>query len=188
MKDLLSLLAIIIITAGSLDAKPVDVVTARQAGEYFLRYKTENGLVQNIHNLQLVYTSSSDPLLTLSPDGHVVYYYIFNTESGFIIISGDDCVLPVLGYSDEKPFRTNNIARGMAKWLEGYKNQIRFAITNNLTPTEEIKNAWAELTSNTNINTSDFDSRSSVDPLVQTKWDQPAPYNELCPGESVTGC
>lgn len=180
MKNLLSLFALILISFANLNAKPVDLATAKKAGLNFLRHKTTSPEFDKISDLTLVFKAASSDELT-------VYYYVFNTPDGFVIVSGDDCVLPILGYSDEKAFRTTNMVPSLRKWLDSYKAQIRYAIHHNLPPTAEIIQAWEELKGNLDIN-APVDNRNSVDPLVQTKWDQPAPYNELCPEGSVTGC
>lgn len=56
----------------------------------------------------------------------------------FTIVSGDDAVLPILGYSTESNFDPNNIPPNVAKWFEGYKNEIRYIIENDIQSTAEI--------------------------------------------------
>jgi hypothetical protein len=75
------------------------------------------------------------------------YFYVFNINQnqGFIIVSADDVVSPVLGYSTQKAFISQNIPTSVAKWLEGYKSQIRFAIEKNMSATPEIINEWNQL-------------------------------------------
>ena len=186
MKSLISLLAIFILALSSLIAKPVDSHTAKIVGGNFLKYKTGLSAAQSDINLTLVYTSTST-LTDPSMAEPVACFYVFNFANGFVIVSGDDVVRPVLGYSHERSFRTENMAEAVAKWLEGYKSQIRYAIMHDLQPDQEIINAWAELKGG-DLEFQEHQNRSSVPALVQTQWDQPAPYNELCPGGSVTGC
>ncbi|MDR0872106.1 MAG: Spi family protease inhibitor, partial [Prevotellaceae bacterium] len=59
-------------------------------------------------SLQLLYKSSSNStsgngigILRSAPADETVYFYVFGTENndGFVIVSGDDRVTPVLGYS-----------------------------------------------------------------------------------------
>jgi len=180
MKILYSFFAIFILALSSLHAKPVDQATAQVAGLNFLNYKTDASDLHQFSDLKLIFRASSS-------DEAATYFYVFNFNSGFVIVSGDDCVLPILGYSNEKEFRTTPMVSSMTKWLESYKSQIRYAIVNKLEPTSEITSKWEELKGN-NGNFHSSSSRGNVAPLVQTTWDQPAPYNELCPGGSVTGC
>jgi hypothetical protein len=180
MKKLLTSFLFLCFSLSFLNAKPVNEYSAKLAGFNFLRYKAASISIHGIDELQLIYkTTSTDDVTT--------YFYVFNFEHGFIIVSGDDVVLPILGYSGEKEFQTTRMAPNVSKWLESYKSQIRFAIVNKLDATPEIIQAWEELKSNEGaVNSSS--QRASVDPLLHTIWDQPAPYNDLCPGGSVTGC
>ncbi|HZV70683.1 MAG TPA: thiol protease/hemagglutinin PrtT [Saprospiraceae bacterium] len=180
MKFLLSLLSFLLISLLPLHAKQVDLTTAKIAGSNFIYYKTDSPNLNQGEELKLIYTSASS-------DGSTIYFYVFNFNNGFVIVSGDDCVLPVLGYSNEKEFRVKPMVSSMTKWLENYKAQIRYAIVNHLPATTEITNSWEELKGN-NGTIHPSTSRNSVDPLLQTTWDQPSPYNALCPGGSVTGC
>ncbi len=180
MKYLFSFFSLLILFLSSLSARQVDQTTAEIAGLNFIRYKTDSPDINQPNELKLVFQATSS-------DASTTYYYVFNFTNGFVIVSGDDCVLPILGYSNEKAFRTTPMVPSMTKWLETYKEQIRFAVVNKLPPTPEITTAWEELKGNTgSINSPS--SRNRAAPLIQTTWDQPYPYNELCPGGSVTGC
>ncbi len=172
-------------------AKPVSESTAKQVGANFLSTKTS--LPANVSELTLVYTMTNHTQT-------IPYFYVFNIENkGFIIVSGDDTVLPVLGYSDEGIFVTENIALQVAKWLENYKEQIRYIVENNIPATTEIQAEWEELQKDrtllkTQQSAYSTFSTQAVSPLVQTKWNQ-APYvNAQCPYDNsyneltVTGC
>ncbi len=119
--------------------------------------------------------------------GATVLYRVFNVgDAGFVIISGDDLVMPVLGYSTEGEFPAGNTPINVAKWLEGYKAQIRGAIAAGTGPNPEVQAEWQRWE---HPQTGMLQGAArSVGPLLQTTWDQPAPYNALCPGGSVTGC
>lgn len=118
-------------------------------------------------------------------------FYIFNTGDGFVIVSADDIAYPVLGYSDEGSFNTDNIGPNTLNWLRGYQRQIQFGIDNNIAATEEISNQWYKLQNG--IRTPQRNTRS-VSSLLATRWNQSAPYNNLCPYDNeantrtVTGC
>ena len=118
-------------------------------------------------------------------------FYIFNTGDGFVIVSADDIAYPVLGYSDEGSFNTDNIGTNTLNWLRGYQRQIQFGIDNDIAATEEISNQWYKLQNG--IRTPQRNTRS-VSSLLATRWNQSAPYNNLCPYDNeantrtVTGC
>ena len=64
------------------------------------------------------------------------YYYVFNAgnDGGYVIVSGDDRVEPILGYVDKGSFDPNNIPENMRSWLQLYADQIKFIIDNDIQP------------------------------------------------------
>jgi len=105
-------------------------------------------------SLQLLYKSSSsvekgnaNAKLRAASANETVYFYVFGTENndGFVIVSGDDRVVPVLGYSDTNGFSADDMPENLRWWLGEYAKQIQFAIDNNIEPTAEVKQQWADL-------------------------------------------
>ena len=107
-------------------------------------------------------------------------YYVFNrgTNEGYVIVSGDDQTLPVLGYTDSGEFDYEQLPANMRSWLKGYENQLadirehpeRMAAAPRYAPVHD-----------------------AIDPMITTRWNQGSPYNDECPmyftlGRSVTGC
>ena len=80
-------------------------------------------------------------------------YYIFNVrdktnpkdKNGFIIISADQKVPAVLGYSFTGEFSENDQAPAFKDWMDHYKEQIIYVIQNNLTPDPEISRELEEI-------------------------------------------
>ncbi len=95
-------------------------------------------------------------------------YFVFNTvnDKGFVIVSGDDRTIPVLGFTDSGHFDPNNIPTNMKAWFESYNEQI--AMLDQLGITGENLNAPRP-------------TRNSISPLITTHWDQAAPYWNHCP-------
>ena len=97
----------------------------------------------------------------------------------------------ILGYSDAGNFDPQNIPVNMYEWLQGYEDEIQFGIENGISASAEIAADWEKLSSGQGL--SPKRSRS-VNALVQTRWNQGSPYNNLCPYDSgegertVTGC
>jgi hypothetical protein len=169
-------------------AKHVDEQTAKTVGQTFLTTKT-NSQQLSATNLTLAYKAdfASASTAAYKQAESRTYFYVFNVSSnGFVIVSGDDNVIPILAYSDEGAFDPNNIPNNAKKWLEEYKIQIRDAIENQFQATEEIEAEWQMFKNGSNNNSTA--AAASVNPLVQTKWNQNPYYNALCPGGSVTGC
>ena len=90
-------------------------------------------------------------------------YYAFNSpRGGFVIVSGDDRVPAVLGYSDKSTFDPQNVPEAMQTLLEGYAAQID-ALDHGAKAAPHFANGEA------------------IAPLVTAQWDQDAPYNLLFP-------
>ncbi len=109
--------------------------------------------------------------------------YVFTTENGFVIMAADDCVQPILGYSLNGSFDYENMPINKRAWIQEYNDQIQSAIDNRVVASSEVRQQWRDLAQNTRV------SRAVVvGPLIQTKWNQGSPYNQLCPSGTVTGC
>ena len=111
--------------------------------------------------------------------------YIFSGENSFVIVSADDRVSPIIGYSDSNPFAINDATVNINYWLRKINNDIQIAIDNKAEATEEIRNEWETLIAGNKLTPK---SRSAVEALMKTQWNQDDPYNNLCPGGSMTGC
>lgn len=102
--------------------------------------------------------------------------YVFSDKGGFLMLSADDCAAPVLGYSDNRTFDPTNIPPQMEWWIGEYTRQIEYAREKGLMQYSSIRT----------------DDRSPIAPLIQTKWDQTAPFNNDCPTvnnkHTLTGC
>lgn len=120
------------------------------------------------------------PALTVASsfDSSFAGVYVFSTprQPGFLILSADDCALPVLGYSDTEEFDADNIPSQLQWWLQSYADQIKYASANGLTTSSSPSKL----------------AGSAIAPMLKSKWNQEAPYNAMCPklgGEPCpTGC
>ena len=101
-------------------------------------------------------------------------FYVFNRDGGgFVIIGSDTKYDPVLGYSMENTFKTENMPANLAHWMS--------LIADGAANRPATKVAYGP----------------SVHQVVRflntAKWSQDAPYNNLCPvvsgnNRAVTGC
>ncbi len=112
-------------------------------------------------------------------------FYIFSDDNSFVIVAADDRATPILGYSDEFPFVVENMPDNINYWLTSLNDEIQYAIDNAIAASDDIRSDWEDLKNGVKPEPK---HRASVEPLVATHWDQGAPYNNMCPGGSVTGC
>ena len=119
-------------------------------------------------------------------------YYVFpNANSkGFTIVSGDDRLPEIVGYSSQGSYDENNLPEGFISFMKAYQNLYSKV---NLGDAEALKNL-AEIKAWRNKKNASAASTSAVAPLLgNIEWDQTSPYNNMCPKyDSVhvaaTGC
>jgi len=178
--------------------KSVDENTAITIGSNFL---ISNGIpgVQSSDDLVTVY------LATAQVNGQsVVDYYVFNIRGsqGFVMVSGDDNIIPILAYSKQSYFDINTMSPSAKDWVEGYQNQITYVLAHNLPAKEGTPEKWnnlkvAQVKSHSAARTTSIFPSSDTF-LCQATWNQnpqsglAGNYNGLCPtgtgGRAVTGC
>ena len=135
--------------------------------------------------------AKSSQLTDLTKEAGFTNLYIFAAEQGFVVMAADDCVQPILGYSLTGKFVAENMPTNVSGWLQGYNDEIQYAIESRVKATAETSKLWKELIDG---NSKAAKATIIVDALIQTTWDQDPGYNDLCPydnnaGElTVTGC
>lgn len=184
MKRIILTISIIALAFSNMIAGPVDQQTAQRIGEKFLK-TTSLGQKTDIQ-LNLVSAAITKGEID---------YYIFNVkgDNGFVVISGDDRVKPILAYSTEGSYSANDVADGFQFTLNGYRDDIRYVREHNIAATSDIVAEWQSIEKtgyirqNRNLRT--------VDVLLETTWNQNYPYNSQCPedeggngGHVYAGC
>lgn len=188
MKKIYTLLTLLFLYGISF-GKHIDENTAKNIGQSFLQNQTHSPALKSNSNFQLIYKVGSHQANAASTAAVSTFFYVFNAaQNGYVIVAGDDNVTPILGYSDQGSFDPEHIPQNVAKWMEGYKSEIRYIIENKINATPEISYDWDQLKAGKGLGGFAKKSTTSVGPLMQTKWNQLPYYNALCPGGSVTGC
>jgi len=166
----------------SLAAKPVDEATARLVATNF--YRMAGG--GSGHLVTLALTEQASFLNGESLPQPVALYYVFDIgEQGFVMVSADDNLWPVPGYSKEGSFPKEALPPHIDKWFEQYRAEIRYVLEHEIAATDEISARWSALLAGETTGT---DALLEVNPLLTTRWNQAPHYNAYCPGGAVTGC
>ena len=155
-------------------AAPVDVRTAKSHAQNFINQKLYDGrLAAPISGeLKMVYAEMNSKMLDRA------VYYVFNTQNGFVIVSGDDRAEQILGYGDY-PLDMNNIPNNMRAWLGTYKDQLEYLQAHEGMQVETPSMMAPSLRT------------ASVAPLLTAMWDQESPYWNQCKingTQCLTGC
>lgn len=155
-------------------AGPIGVEEARALAQQFVNAHFE---ATGQGELSLVYSQSS--------------FYVFNVgNTGFVILSADDCYRPLIGYSQEGAFNPNDMAPALQDYLDG----ITVSRANrNAVQDSEVAAEWQQLRRNGHVNEPYRGKDDTF--LVETRWNQNYPYNYCCPeatggpgGHVYAGC
>lgn len=160
-------------------AQKISLLEAQHAAEAF--YSS----IKNISSISPV----SSVLVLPQPD---TTYYVFNfSDTGFVIISAEKQVPPVLGYSYESFFTGQNIPPALQGLLQEYTELIRYVRTYET----NVRNSEALLQWENLLKTQQTTRTQIYGPMIPCKWDQGAYYNGLCPedpegpgGRVYAGC
>lgn len=166
------LAALLLLSPALLAAAPVSLGQAESIAKSFLKQKG-------------IAVSTSAPIRRSKPAGTQAaatpYYYVFNASAGkgFVVVSGDDRTPQVLGYADSGSLDVNNLPDNVKSFLQSYADGIKYLNDNDITAKQDVAMRRSATT-------------HSVSPLLETKWNQAEPYNNLTPkwnGQTtVTGC
>ncbi len=145
-------------------------------------------------------------IFSFSPDNDVATMHIINYEgNGFIIVSGDKRITPVLAYSDDSTFPTDGqlIPAGLSLWLQEIHDGVSNIRKGKQKQSNRVKKQWDEFSSKNvygfrsisasaridsmitigdcNNGDSGYTSYVQVNPLLSTRWNQGDPYNDALP-------
>ncbi len=125
------------------------------------RYRTVSPSV--VKDVKLVYKPVAKRFGAASP-AEVDYYVFANgVDNAFVIVSGDDELKPVVGYSLNGTFDPANIPAQLVGYLDCYSDAVGAVRNGNANAAKETAGGVA------------------VAPLLSTQWGQDEPYNLLCP-------
>ena len=159
MRTVIFLLCLFISTV--MMADPVTQTEAQKKAQAFLWQRNPISAHRAMRRAQAL-SESSDEQAPL---------YIFNVgdDNGFVIVSGEDRTVDILGYSDTGHIDTDDMPEGLRDLLNQYTDIIkRISLdTNFKTSTEQSLHR--------------ISGKAPIAPLLECKWNQSAPFNTQCP-------
>lgn len=127
---------------------------------------------------------SSAELLFTESAGEAPGVYVFDNGIGYMVVSADDQITPLLGYSEDGalPKDKELLPDGFKYWI--YKLA------------EEVEYSRSHHVKNRIIPKSTRPERDAIGVLCATRWNQDTPYNNRCPSQGTgsnrkktyTGC
>ena len=158
------LLVVALAAAVNAWAAPVDVATAKATAQQYL--------VNKIYAGKYMAPAATEPVLIMTEMGKVnketPVFYIFNTETTFVVVAGDDRAEEVLAVGDQ-PLDLNRIPDGLQYVFECYQEEIDWLLSNPNAQVEKPVSLRAPGAKSV-----------TYGPLLTCNWDQTAPYWNQC--------
>jgi hypothetical protein len=176
--SILFLLFLLMFTSGY--AKTVDETTARKVAVNFFRT-----VGADVTDLSIASTATEN--INGIP---VPCYYIFNTQTAFVIVAASNATSPILAYSTQRPFNTAITNETINFWLGAYSANIATLIKQHVTASKQTAAKWNLLREGTFVAA----KTTATVPLLTTQWAQYPVYNNYCPYDqlykayTVAGC
>ena len=180
MRKIFILLVLSLLTLQVSHAAPRTLQQAKAIAE---RQAKALGIVVDQQSVQY---SKAAPGLFSDQDAEA--YYVFNNgdNRGFTIVSGDDLLPEIVGYSDRGTFTTDNMPVQLKDFLDGYKNMVADLLSGD----SHAKSVAMER--NNQLLTAPGSSPVHTPLLGTIVWGQGYPFNNLTPTfneeHCVTGC
>jgi len=108
-------------------------------------------------------------------------YYIFNIglDKGYVIVSAEDRIIPVLSYSFERLYIEENFPKAFKWIMNSYKEIINLTREKNLPASEEVTSLWNYYSENKAKSSTNI---TQIPPILgNITWDQDCYYNAMTP-------
>lgn len=158
------------------------------------KFYTERYNALSTHTAKTVFSTHDFKLQHAEKNnrGDVLYYIFDMLKGGYVIVSANENVYPVLGYAFDNEFPYPVMSPAVKGWLQYYENQINNILNDVAGADAANKSAWTELLSAEQTSPKGL---KDVVPLLLTTWDQGQFFNEMCPvdangdaGHVYAGC
>lgn len=171
MKRLFTLYTLLFFIAATAIAGPISPEKAREiASSFWKKVAPEKGEAR----MRLAPQKSRSTDRNINKDTKE-NYYIFTEESstGFVIVSGDDLLEPIVGYSTSETRTDIEMPQPLVEWLDMYNHYVEQVRQGKAAPIQRA-------------------TGKRIEPMLKTTWDQNSPYNRKCPQIGLqyppTGC
>jgi len=181
-----------LISIGTAFCSPVDTTNTRIVASNFYLSMAVHSNQQRIRSLaskpialKLVHQEYED---VNNQNNSEPYYYVYNVQgdNGFIIVSADDDITPILAYSLVGKYDVKaSLPPAFVDWMGNYKKQIKQIKEKISVQSNTVKSTWTRtLIKNYSANN---DISYYITPLLDKdsiSWDQGCDYNSNCPNDS----
>ncbi len=175
MRKQITLTIILLATAFTGFAKQVDQTVIRQVAV---------GFFYDHARLTESFSWNSVGIKEMVPtviNGHTLYFTLTMNPKGWIVVSADDAVTPILAYAFEDNMSAASLPPQFISWMGKYQKEIDDAMSRNLPQSEATAATWAKYAKYDRNQPLAPETNSGVAPLIIHNWDQGFPYNIYCP-------
>lgn len=187
MKKFFTILGILWVFTCSLFAKEIDIKQAEVLAQNFYFEKINRIAILDYDKIVI-----SEKVAIEYEQKPLLYIFNFGDNQGFVLVSAEDNVYPVLGYTTAGRYQESELPPAFVEMLENFKAQINFVKKNGLTADEIIKLNWQRYS---NKEAQIQKNLTGVEPLLTSIWEQDRYYNAMCPpdvngadGHARVGC
>lgn len=177
-KRFMALLVLVFTATSIMFAAPRSVEQARNAA--IAQMKKHSANKSKAHGGTVTAVNPQLVLAKEKQNKDEVYYYVFSAgrDLGYTIVSGDDRLPEIVGYTESGNYDADRLPENLVSFMQAYQEFADNATDEQI---EEIRQWKAQA------------RHAAVAPLMEEKWNQTAPYNNMCPEystgrKSVTGC
>ena len=115
-----------------------------------------------------------------------LYVFDVNGDEGYIVVSSDNQIMPVLAYSFESAFNIDKMSPGRAAYLNYYSESNDFAAANLVDADGAMYKMWVDLLAYTPDMRATRDVVTSPVLLDGIVWEQGWPFNSMCPTQPAS--
>ena len=99
-------------------------------------------------------------------DGGEISIAVLHFDHGYLLLSAEDAVLPVLAYDFDNDLDLDNLAPGVEFLISQYRKEIATVRHMKAAPSQRVANAWQELRHPSRNVTAE----TIVSPLITARW------------------
>lgn len=160
-------------------ADGIPVETAQKIAKNFYFEKT---------GIEQTKSSFSEELLVTEQDKTIFYAFNF-AEGGFVLVSAEDVLNPIIGYSLSNTYSVSDQTPNVKFWNNQYAEKINYINSNNIQVSEKVEKNWQKYNVDFNEFQAETTTEKGVNPLVNhIEWNQQDGWNDYCPNGALTGC
>ncbi|MDL2262239.1 C10 family peptidase [Bacteroidales bacterium OttesenSCG-928-I21] len=180
----LSLIFLILTISFNLFAERVSLKDAEKAAKSHY-FQSVNSFQKS--NVETIQWENINLIPQIAPSKNSVYqFYVFNVndDDGFVVVSSESTVTPILAYSFEGSYNADNMSPGQKMFLDYYNMCMETAAEGKIDNVSKAHSEWLDLLVFSPGKS--YASKSTSDILLGTiSWNQNWPYNGMCPADAA---